>query len=186
MSFVSQNESFRTVPRDSLMVEKADAGEAHDHVVGVAGCDDVVVADGAAGLCDVFDAAAVCALDIVAEGEEGVGAQGHVGVACKPCFLFFSCEDSGLLGEEGLPLAVIENVHVFLSDIEVDSVVAVRAADAFFEGKVEDLGALAQIPVVGLLTGKACAVDTGLLAGADADGLAALDEAYGVGLGIRG
>ena len=152
--------------------------------MGIAGCDDVVIADGAAGLCDVFDAAAVCALDIVAEGEEGVGAQGHVGVACKPCFLFFSCEDSGLLGEEGLPLAVIENVHVFLSDIEVDSVVAVRAADAFFEGKVEDLGALAQIPVVGLLTGKACAVDTGLLAGADADGLAALDEAYGVGLGI--
>ena len=54
------------------MVEEADAGKAHDHVVRVTGSDDIVVADGTAGLCYILDAAAVSSLDIVAEGEECV------------------------------------------------------------------------------------------------------------------
>ena len=58
-------------------MEQAHAGEGHDHVVQVAGLDDVVVADGAAGLGHVAHAGAVRALDVVAEGEEGIGAQGH-------------------------------------------------------------------------------------------------------------
>ena len=50
-------------------------GEGHGDAVAIAGLDDVVVADGAAGLGDVGDAALLGALDVVAEGEEGVGAE---------------------------------------------------------------------------------------------------------------
>jgi len=54
------------------VMEQADAGHRHCDAVFVAGLDDVVVADGAAALCDVGDAALMRALDVVAEREEGV------------------------------------------------------------------------------------------------------------------
>lgn len=54
------------------VMEQADVGHRHCNAVFVAGLDDVVVADGAAALCDVGDAALMRALDVVAEREEGV------------------------------------------------------------------------------------------------------------------
>ena len=56
------------------MVEKAHSGERHYHVVFVAAVDDSVVTNGAAGFGDIFYAALFGALDVVAEGEESVGA----------------------------------------------------------------------------------------------------------------
>ena len=54
------------------VMEQADVGHRHCDAVFVAGLDDVVVADGAAALRDVGDAALMRALDVVAEWEEGV------------------------------------------------------------------------------------------------------------------
>ena len=59
------------------MVEQPQTRKGHDHSVLVAAVDHRVVADGAAGLGDVAHAAAVRALDVVAEGEERVRAQRH-------------------------------------------------------------------------------------------------------------
>ena len=60
------------------MVEQTDAGEAHGDAVVVAGFDYVVISDGAARLGDVLDAGLEGALHVVAEGEEGVGADSYV------------------------------------------------------------------------------------------------------------
>lgn len=57
------------------MVEQAHTGERHDHAVFVAALYNKVVADGAAGLCDIFYSAALCSFDIVAEREERVRAE---------------------------------------------------------------------------------------------------------------
>ena len=73
-------------------MEQADAGEGHYHVVFIAGCDDIVVTDGTARLCDILNAALVSALNVVAEGEEGVGTKGNAGQLIQPCALFFSCK----------------------------------------------------------------------------------------------
>ncbi len=54
------------------MMKQPRAGQSHDDVVFVAGFDNDVVADGAAGLGNVADAALLGAVDAVAEGEEGV------------------------------------------------------------------------------------------------------------------
>lgn len=54
------------------VMEQADVGHRHCDAVFVAGLDDVVVADGAAALRDVGDAALMRALDVVAEREEGI------------------------------------------------------------------------------------------------------------------
>ena len=64
-------------PMKRSMMEQAHTGEAHHHVVFVAGVNHVIVPDGAAGLGHILHAAAVGALDVVAKGEEGIGAQGR-------------------------------------------------------------------------------------------------------------
>ena len=89
--------------RSDLVVEQADASEGHGDVVLVTGHDDMVVADGATGLGDVLDPTLVGTLDIVAEGEEGVGAEGYAGVLGNPGALLFQGQHGGLLGEELLP-----------------------------------------------------------------------------------
>ena len=54
------------------MVEQADAGEGHCHIVLVAGLNDIVVSDGTARLSDVLNAAAVRPFDVVAKGKKCV------------------------------------------------------------------------------------------------------------------
>ena len=166
------------------MVEQSHVCEGHDHIVLVAGLDDVVVTDTATRLCDILHATLVCALDVVAEGEESIGAQAYVGVLGDPFLLLLTCEDRRLLGEELLPGAFAQHVVVLLAEVYVDGVVAVGAADARLERQVENLRALAQPPFIGLVAGETCAVDTALLTGTDADSLSVLDIADAVALCI--
>ena len=60
------------------MVEQANAGERHDKTVLVAAVNDNVVTNRAAGLDDIGNAAAPCALDVVVEREERVRAERNV------------------------------------------------------------------------------------------------------------
>ena len=53
-------------------MEQAHMRHGHGDVVLVTRLDDIVVTDGAAGLGDILHAALVGALDVVAEGEEGI------------------------------------------------------------------------------------------------------------------
>ena len=124
------------------------------------------------------------ALHVVAEGEEGVGAQGHASLGGDPGGLLLAGEDLGPLGEPLLPLALGQHVVVLVGDVDVDRVVAVGATDAVGELEPEHLGVLAQVPGVGLVACEARAVDAALLAGAHADGLAVLHVADGVGLRV--
>ena len=59
------------------MMEQAHAGERHRHVVPVARFDHIVVAHGAARLSHIRHTRRRGALDIVAEREERVRAEGH-------------------------------------------------------------------------------------------------------------
>ena len=56
----------------ALMVEKSHVGERHRHAVLVAAVDHRVIADGTAGLGNVFHTALIGAFNVVAEGEESV------------------------------------------------------------------------------------------------------------------
>ena len=56
-------------------MEQPQAAEGHGDTVLVTGVDDLLVADGAAGLDDGGHAGAAGALDVVAKGEECIGAQ---------------------------------------------------------------------------------------------------------------
>ena len=55
-------------------MEQADAGKAHGNVVFVTGFNDIVITDGTTGLGNIFHATSVGTLNVVAEGEESIGA----------------------------------------------------------------------------------------------------------------
>ena len=151
------------------MVEQSQAGEAHDHIVPVTGFDDRVVPDGAAGLGDVADAAAEGPLDIVGEGEEGVGAQGHAPDPAQIFALLLRGEGLGPAGEEALPHALGADVLLVPVDVAVDGVVPVRAAQLGTEGQIQDLVRLPQEPGVGLGAGQQSRIHCTRLAGTKAD-----------------
>ena len=75
-----------------LMVEEPHPGKRHHNTILVAGLDDVVIPDGAAGLGDVLHAGLVGPLHVVTEGEEGVGAQGDAGELCDPLLFLLGGE----------------------------------------------------------------------------------------------
>ena len=156
------------------MVEQADAGKRHGDTVLVAGGDDMVVTYRAAGLCDIGYTALVGAFDVVAEGEEGVRAQRYAGQCVQPGTFLFAGQHFRLLGEELLPYAVGQYVVVVVTDVYVDGVVTVGAADFLYPGQVQYLRVLAQVPDVGLVSCQTGTVDAALLAGSDADGLSVL------------
>jgi len=101
-----------------------------------------------------------------------------------PGLLFVAGQGRGAAGEELLPHAVAQHVHVVVRDVDVDGVVAVGAADIGPEGQVQHLFMLAQEPDVGLVARQAGAVDAALLARAHAYGLSVFHIAHGVGLGV--
>ena len=144
-------------------MEQTNASERHCHVIFVAAFNDCVITHGTARLCDVLHTALLCALDIVTEREERVRTKTYAGHLIQPCAFLFSGENFRFYLEDLFPRAVCQNIHVFLSDIYVDGIVSVRAADTIHKLKIQYFRALAQEPVVSLLSGKSCTVYTGLL-----------------------
>ena len=166
------------------MMEQADTGEGHGDAIAVAGGDDMVVADAAAGLSHILHTRLVGAFDVITEGEEGVRAKAYAGVAGYPGSFLLTCERFGAFGEELLPGAVGEDIVMIVGDVDVDGVVAISTTDAGHERQAHHLGMLTQPPNVGLLTGEARAVDAALLSGTDTDGLPVLDVADAVALRV--
>ena len=85
------------------MMEEADAREGHSNAVFVASHNDVIIADGATRLGDELHTTLMGTLNVVAEGEEGIGAEGYLRVLGNPGFLLFHRQHLGLSLEELLP-----------------------------------------------------------------------------------
>ena len=79
-----------------LMMEEAQAGEDHGDSKGVAGVDDILVADGTSRLGDVGDTAAACPSDVIIKGEETVACQGNACHLFQPVLFLFHSKGSGL------------------------------------------------------------------------------------------
>ena len=166
------------------VVEKSHSGHCHSHAVLVADLNNIIVTNGAAGLCDIGNAALLSSFDVITEGEECIASESNAGNGSKVSLLLSLGKRLGLLGEEGLPYAVCEYVLVFIRNIYVDSIVSVGTLYAVKEGKVKNLVVLTEMPDVSLVTCKTGAVDSGLLTCADTDRLSVLSVANGVTLGV--
>ena len=121
---------------------------------------------------------------IVAEREECVRAQCHLRVLRKPRLALVCGQRFGLFGEEQLPRAFLQEVFVFVGNIDVDGVVAVGTAYSFLERQVHHLRTLSQPPFVSLASCQSCAVNAALLPCSDTDSLSVFHVAYRVALCI--
>lgn len=125
------------------MVEQAHTGERHDHAVFVAALYNKVVADGTAGLCDIFNSAALCSLDVVAEREECVRAERYAVYRGEICLDFLVGKRLGAGGEILLPVALGADILFVSVDVAVNDIVPVGAAYRILEGEVQDFFVLA-------------------------------------------
>ena len=73
-----------------LMMEQPETGKRHGNAVFIAGFNNIVVTDAAACLCDIFNAAALRAFDIVAEREECVAAERYTFKLRNPGFFLLA------------------------------------------------------------------------------------------------
>ena len=144
----------------SSVMEEADVGHRHSDAVLVAGGDDIVVADRAAALRDVGDAALMGTLHVVAEREERVRAERDARDRAEVGAFLLACKGRGLFRKEPLPVRREQGVVVLVArDIDIDRVVAVGAAHIVTERECEHLRALAQLPDIRLVSRQTRAVD---------------------------
>lgn len=140
-----------------------------DDAIVVGRLDALGVHDGTAGSGQELNTALANSVDIVGEGEEGVGRTGdslqflHVGL------LLLLGKGGGDLVEQALPLRPLARVGLenVASDKEVDGVGLVGTLGSLFEGKGEHSRVVTQPPVVGLFTGQSGAVNSRLLSGSE-------------------
>src|SRR5699024_2558945 len=97
------------------------------------------------------------------EWEERIRTERYAAEGIQPCTFFLSGQWFRLLGEEVLPDAVCQNIHVIVRDIDIDGVVAVCSVDILLKWQVEYLLVLTQVPDVCLVASQSGAVDSGLL-----------------------
>ena len=166
------------------MMEQAHLSKRHHHSILIAALDNYVVADRAAGLCDVLNAGLLRSLDIVREGEECIRAEGNAVDGIKVGSLLLLGEGRGLLGEVLLPVAVSANVLLVLIYVAVDNVISVGSAEGGLEGKVQYLVGLTKEPGVSLAACKTGAVNSRLLTCANTDSLSVDCKANRVRLSI--
>ena len=166
------------------MVEKSDVGKCHGNVVLVSSLDNIVIADGTAGLGDEGNTALFGTLYIVTEWEESIGAESYAGNGLEVFLLFLAGKRLRLLSEDTLPVICLQKVLPLLRNVNINGVVAVRAAYIILEWQSQHFRMLAQMPYISLVASQTGAVHTGLLTGTDADGLSVLGVAYGVGLSV--
>ena len=118
-----------------LVMEQTHTGEGHDDAVLVALLDDQIVPDGAAGLGNVLHTGGIGPLDVVREGEEGIGAQSHILTGGQPLTLVLLGQRFGLTGEVVLPDAVGADILFIAVDVAVNDVVPVGTAQILPEGQ---------------------------------------------------
>ena len=143
-----------------LMVEKTHSCECHCHAVLIAALDNDIVTDRSAGLCDILNAGLLRSLDIIAEGEECIGAKGNAIDSIEICSLFCICERLGTNCKVLLLVALCAYVLLVTVDISVDNVITVRSLDLSLEGEGENLIVLSEEPCISLRACKTCAVNS--------------------------
>ena len=120
-------------------MEEPHAGKGHDHAVFVGTFDHKIVPYGASRLRHVGDAALFRPLEVVAEGEEGIGAQGDACDGVQIRSLLFVGKGLRLTGKILLPIPVGADVLLVSVDIAVDDIVPVRSPQCGEEGEAQNL-----------------------------------------------
>ena len=58
---------------ENLVMEQADSGECHSHMIFIAAFDHQIISDASTRLCDIFDTTAVCTFYVITKWNECIG-----------------------------------------------------------------------------------------------------------------
>ena len=152
-------------------MEQTHTGEGHNDAVLVTLFDDQIVTDRAAGLCNILNTRSGTALDRVREREECIGAQCYSITGIQPCTLLLCSQGFRLNGEVILPNTICADILLIAVNIAIDDIIAAGTTQIGAERQIQCLGMLTQEPGISLAASQSDAVDSGLLTGADTDGL---------------
>lgn len=108
------------------MPEMSDASEAHGYLMLVAGLNDLFIPYAAAGLNNKTDAAGLCRVDAVPEGEEGLAQEDGIFKPGSPLHGTFGGELSERIEAVRLPHAGAEDDHAVVSPIHQGNTVALE------------------------------------------------------------
>ena len=122
------------------MQEQPHAGVAHDHAVLIGGVGDVLVAGRAAGLGDGADAAGGGAVEVVAEGDEGVAAEHHAFPGRQPVGPLVGGDGFPSVGQGLVEFGLFAGVQLVEADEVVQGVDLLGPAQAGGELDGEGLG----------------------------------------------
>lgn len=125
-------------------------------------------------------------VNIVGEGEEGVGSTSDTSQLLHVLFPFFFGQRLGHGLEQALPLSTLTTLGLkrLTGDEQVNGIGLVGSLSTFLEGQREDTRVVSKPPVVSLVTSETSAVDTRLLAGTKTDDGAVESITDRVGLGV--
>lgn len=166
------------------MVEQADTCKCHGNSIFVTSIDNVIIAYGTSGLCNVLPPAFMCAFYVVAKWKKSV----------RPQWNSFHCiRIRVFLHASVLPGFSVKNCcqtpsanTSSWSSLIYTSIVLSRSARRifFYPWQVHYFRVLAQIPDVSLVACQSGAMDTALLSGTDTDSLTVFHITYRITLCI--
>ena len=129
-------------------MEKSDSCKAHYHTVLITCINNMVISHRSTRLGYILHTTLVSTLNVVTKWEECIRAKCYICILVKPCSLLLCCKYVRLYLEELLPLALCKHIHIILTDIKINSVVAVCTSDTIHELKSKHLWRLTKPPVV--------------------------------------
>ena len=77
---------------ENLVMEQADSGECHSHMIFIAAFDHQIISDASTRLCDIFDTALMRTFNVISKREECVRTERYIGQLIQPCPFFFAGE----------------------------------------------------------------------------------------------
>ena len=129
-------------------MEKSDSCKAHYHTVLITCINNMVISHRSTRLGYILHATLVRTLNVVTKWEECIRSKCYICISVKPSSLLLCCKYVRLYLEELLSLALCKHIHIILTDIKINSIVAVCTSDTIHELKSKHLWGLTKPPVV--------------------------------------
>ena len=114
---------------ENLVMEQADSGECHSHMIFIAAFDNQIISDTSTRLCDIFDTALMSTFDVISKREECIRTERYIGQLIQPGPFFFAGEYVWFYFEDLFPCTVSQHIHIFITDINIDRIVTLCTAE---------------------------------------------------------
>ena len=112
---------------ENLVMEQADSGECHSHMIFIAAFDHQIISDASTRLCDIFDTALMRTFNVISKREECIRTERYIGQLIQPCPFLLFCKYRWLFGKGLFPISICQNIHILIANVNINSIVALSS-----------------------------------------------------------